>query len=130
MKVVYDGATNELVGLIGDDEIAAEPPPKPQLNSADAPENYKDYPRRFWVWNGVDAIVLKTGQALADAQAEFARPGQKTKWRTKARVLVKKLKAGTASDKDRAKALELVIIYSMEMYDEDEDDDSGSSNDE
>jgi hypothetical protein len=114
VKLIYDTNTNELAGP-GSEGIFIEAP----YAMADVPVGYEDYPMYFWIWNGVDAIVLKTGQALAEAKAKKAakeaQPRQKARWRNKGKARVKKLKAGTATQTDQDQALEMALLYSMEM---------------
>jgi hypothetical protein len=62
MKIIYNTATNEVVGS-GSDGISVEAP----YAVADAPANWDDYPIYFWTYVNPD-IVLKTGQDLIDAQ--------------------------------------------------------------
>lgn len=65
MKLIYDTNTGELAGP-GSEGILIEAP----YAMADIPSNYEDHPMYFWIWNGVDTIVLKTGAELIAAQEQ------------------------------------------------------------
>jgi hypothetical protein len=101
-KLVYDETTNEIVNFVFKNLTT------PMPNVADVPVGFDWNERTLWKYNGVDAVEMKTGQELADAQAALDATAYgktkknmkeaKDKWKPK-------LKNGTISKKEMEDAV-------------------------
>lgn len=119
-KLIYDPVTYEIVYFL------SEKPTNEQANVAPVPVGFIWDEHTYWKYNPSTQVVeMKTGQELADAQAEKTlkdgQPARRTKWKNNAKSIIGAIKDGTATQAQIRRGVKLALFRIFEMDDEDDE---------